>query len=113
MTQVAPPPLPTRVVAAVVERRSRTARKRRRRRYVVLWMLLAVVVGAGAFAGGLLAAPIDYGFEPLPPQAVLPLGSSGRVVAAVRGPQGPEPGPSADLPPVLQDAVVPPEARRG
>jgi penicillin-binding protein 1A len=112
MTQVAPPPLPTRVVAAVVERRSRTARRRRRRRYVVLWMLLAVVVGAGAFAGGLLAAPIDYGFEPLPPQAVLLLDSSGRFFATVRAPQDEEPVPSADIPQVLKDAVVAAEDER-
>jgi penicillin-binding protein 1A len=112
MTQVTPPPLPTRVVAAVVERRSRTARRRRRRRYVVLWMLLAVVVGAGAFAGGLLAAPIDYGFEPLPPQAVLLLDSSGRVFATVRAPQDEEPVPSADIPQVLKDAVVAAEDER-
>src|SRR3954452_4749221 len=112
MTQVAPPPLPTRVVAAVVERRSRTARRRRRRRYVILWMLLAAVVGAGAFAGGLLAAPIDYGFEPLPPQAVLLLDSSGRVFATVRAPQDQEPVPSADIPQVLKDAVVAAEDER-
>src|SRR4051812_50115299 len=103
MTQVAPPPLPTRVVAAVVERRSRTARRRRRRRYVVLWMLLAVVVGAGAFAGGLLAAPIDYGFQPLPPQAGLLLGSPGRVFATLPAPQEQEPGPAADISPGLQE----------
>src|SRR3954452_21799331 len=112
MIQVAPPPLPTRVVAAVVERRSRTARRRRRRRYVILWMLLAAVVGAGAFAGGLLAAPIDYGFEPLPPQAVLLLDSSGRVFATVRAPQDQEPVPSADIPQVLKDAVVAAEDER-
>src|SRR3954454_7671139 len=112
MTQVAPPPLPTRVVAAVVERRSRPARRRRRRRYVILWMLLAAVVGAGAFAGGLLAAPIDYGFEPLPPQAMLLLDSSGRVFATVRAPQDQEPVPSAEIPQVLKDAVVAAEDER-
>src|SRR3954453_21674493 len=112
MTQVAPPPLPTRVVAAVVERRSRTARRRRRRRYVILWMLLAAVVGAGAFAGGLLAAPIDYGFEPLPPQAVLLLDSSGRVFATIRAPQDEEPVPSAQIPQVLKNAVVAAEDER-
>jgi penicillin-binding protein 1A len=112
MAQLAPPPLPTRVVAAVVERRSRTARRRRRRRYVVLWMLLAAVVGAGAFAGGLLAAPIDYGFEPLPPQAVLLLDSSGRLFATVRAPQDQEPVPSAEIPQVLKDAVVAAEDER-
>jgi penicillin-binding protein 1A len=112
MTQVAPPQLPTRVVAAVVERRSRSARRRRRRRYVVLWMLLAVVVGLGAFAGGLLAAPIDYGFEPLPPQAVLLLDSSGRLFATIRAPQDQEPVPSADIPQVLKDAVVAAEDER-
>ena len=112
MTQVAPPQLPTRVVAAVAERRSRTARRRRRRRYVVLWMLLAVVVGCGAFAGGLLAAPIDYGFEPLPPQAVLLLDSSGRVFATIRAPQDQEPVPSADIPQVLKNAVVAAEDER-
>src|SRR3954470_20833683 len=112
MTQVAPPPLPTRVVAAVVERRSRTARRRRRRRYVILWMLLAIVIGAGAFAGGLLAAPIDYGFEPPPPQAVLLLDSSGRVFATVRAPQDQEPVRSADIPQVLKDAVVAAEDER-
>ncbi|HET6816596.1 MAG TPA: transglycosylase domain-containing protein [Mycobacteriales bacterium] len=112
MTQVAPPPLPTRVVAAVVERRSRSARRRRRRRHVVLWMLLAIVVGIGSFAGGLLAAPIDYGFEPLPPQAVLLLDSSGRLFATIRPPQDQEPVPSADIPQVLKDAVVAAEDER-
>ena len=112
MTQVAPPQRPTRVVAAVVERRSRTARRRRHRRYVVLWMLMAVVVGLGAFAGGLLAAPIDYSFEPLPPQAVLLLDSSGRLFATIRAPQDQEPVPSADIPQVLKDAVVAAEDER-
>ncbi|HET7530685.1 MAG TPA: transglycosylase domain-containing protein [Mycobacteriales bacterium] len=112
MAQLAPPQLPTRVVAAVAERRSRTARRRRRRRHVVLWMLLAVLVGAGAFAGGLLAAPIDYGFEPLPPQAVLLVDSSGRVFGTIRAPQDEEPVPSKDIPQVLKNAVVAAEDER-
>jgi penicillin-binding protein 1A len=100
------------VVAAVVERRTRTARRRRRRRHVVLWLLLAVLVGIGAFAGGLLAAPIDYGFEPLPPQAVLLLDSSGRLFATIRAPQEQEPVASKDIPQVLKDAVVAAEDER-
>src|SRR4051812_27161208 len=79
------------VVTAVAQRRSRSAQLRRRRRQIALWALVAVVVGAGSFGAGLVAAPLDYSFQPVPPQAVLLLDSSGRVFATIRAPQDQEP----------------------
>src|SRR3954449_5224955 len=100
------------VVTAVAQRRSRSARMRRRRRQIALWMVVALVVGIGAFGAGLLAAPIDYNFQPVPPQAVYLLDSSGKVFATIRAPQDQEPVSSAAIPTVMKDAVVAAEDER-
>src|SRR4051812_30607363 len=75
--RTAPTRSPHQVVAAVAERRFRSARARRRRRQVALWSVIALLVGAGSFGAGLLAAPLDYDFQPAAPKAVLLLDSSG------------------------------------
>ena len=77
-------------VTAVTARRSRSRQARRRRRQVLLWMLAAVVVTTTTFGAGLLAAPVDYSFQPQPPQAVLLLDSHNRVFATIRSPQAEE-----------------------
>jgi penicillin-binding protein 1A len=100
------------VVAAVAERRSRSARARRRRRQLALWTLLALLVGSGAFGAGLLAAPLDYSFQPVPPQAVLLLDSSGRVFATIRPPQDREPVRADQIPAVMKNAIVAAEDER-
>jgi penicillin-binding protein 1A len=100
------------VVAAVAARRSRSARLRRRRRQVALWLVVAALVGAGSFGAGLLAAPLDYSFQPVPPQAVLLLDSSGRVFATIRAPQDQEPVRSDQIPAVMKNAVVAAEDER-
>src|SRR3954447_18863438 len=103
---------PQLIVAAVAERRFRSARARRRRRQVALWGVVAVVVGAGAFGAGLLAAPLDYSFQPAAPKAVLLLDSSGRVFATIRSPQDREPVTSAQIPVVMKQAIVAAEDER-
>src|SRR5205823_10472563 len=100
------------VASAVARRRFRTTYLRRRRRQVALWLVLAVLVGIGAFGAGLLAAPIDYNFQPVPPQAVYLLDSSGKVFATIRAPQDQEPVSSAAIPTVMKDAVVAAEDER-
>jgi penicillin-binding protein 1A len=99
-------------VAAVAERRSRSARLRRRRRQLALWVVVAGLVGAGSFGAGLLAAPLDYSFQPLPPQAVLLLDSTGHVFATIRAPQDQEPVRSDQIPAVMKNAVVAAEDER-
>jgi membrane peptidoglycan carboxypeptidase len=108
----APPRRPHAVAAAIAARRSRSARIRRRRRQLILWFLAAVLVGTGTFGAGLLAAPLDYSFQPMPPQAVLLLDSSGRVFATIRAPQDEEPVTSAQIPMVMKDAIVAAEDER-
>src|SRR3954454_10441263 len=105
-------PRPQDVVTAVAQRRSRSARLRRRRRQVALWVVVGVLVGTGAFGAGLLAAPIDYNFQPLPPQAVLLLDTQGRVFATIRAPQDQEPVGSKQIPAVMKQAVVAAEDER-
>jgi penicillin-binding protein 1A len=108
----APPRRPHAVVAAVTERRSRSARVRRRRRQAVLWFIVAVLVGTVTFGAGLLAAPVDYSFQPEPPQAVLLLDSHGRVFATIRSPQSEEPVTFKQIPQVMKDAIVAAEDER-
>jgi penicillin-binding protein 1A len=103
---------PARVVAAVAERRSRRARRRRRRRQVLAWLVVALLAGTVAFGGGLLAAPLDYRFQPQAPQSVYLLDSQGRLFASLRAPQDVEPVPSAKIPQVLKNAVVAAEDER-
>ena len=100
------------VVVAVAERRSRRARARRRRRQVALWAVVAVLVGVGSFGAGLLAAPIDYNFQPIQPKSVLLLDNSGRFVASIRSPQDQELVSSQKIPVVLKNAVVAAEDER-
>jgi penicillin-binding protein 1A len=107
------PARPARDVAtAVARRRSRSANQRRRRRQVALWLVVAVIVGIGSFGAGLLAAPLDYSFQPTPPQAVLLQDSSGRTFATIRAPQEQEPVPSAQIPAVVKKAFVAAEDER-
>jgi penicillin-binding protein 1A len=107
------PPLMRRSAAAAIEaRRSRTARARRRRRQVIGWLVLAVVVGVGAFGSGLVAAPLDYNFRPVPPKSVLLLDSNGHEFASIRAPQVEEPVPGSDIPLVMRQAIVAAEDQR-
>jgi penicillin-binding protein 1A len=98
--------------AAIAERRSRTARSRRRRRQVILWFLLAVVVGVVAFGSGLVAAPLDYRFQPVAPKSVLVLDSSGHPFATIRSPQIEDPVPGSQMPTVMRQAIVAAEDQR-
>jgi penicillin-binding protein 1A len=100
------------VATAVAERRFRSARARRRRRQLAVWALVGVLAGAGSFGAGLLAAPLDYDFQPLPPQAVLLRDHDGRVFATIRAPQDQEPVRSADIPNVMKQAIVAAEDER-
>ena len=103
---------PHAVVTAVAERRTRSARLRRRRRHVVVWFAVAVIAGVGAFTAGLLAAPVDYSFQPEAPQAVLLLDLHGRPFASIRAPQNVEPVTSAQIPAVMKNAIVAAEDER-
>src|SRR3954468_13110452 len=103
---------PQLVVAAVAARRFRSAQARRRRRQVALWGLVAVLVGMGSFGAGLLAAPLDYAFQPAAPKAVLLLDRSGRVFATIRSPQDREPVASGQIPEVMKQAIVAAEDER-
>ncbi|HET6910362.1 MAG TPA: transglycosylase domain-containing protein [Mycobacteriales bacterium] len=108
----APARAPRDVVKAVAERRSRSARLRRRRRQVVLWLVLAIIAGTVTFAAGLLAAPVDYSFQPEAPQAVILLDSAGKPFATIRSPQNEQPVVSKQIPQVLKDAFVAAEDER-
>jgi len=77
-----------------------------------VWFVVAVLVGVGSFGAGLLAAPLDYSFQPTPPQAVLLLDSHGRVFGTIRAPQDQEPVPSSEIPPVMKNAIVAAEDER-
>jgi penicillin-binding protein 1A len=107
-----PSPPPHAVVAAVAERRTRSARLRRRRRQVLAWLVVAAVAGTVTFGAGLLAAPVDYTFQPEAPQAVLLLDMHGRPFATIRSPQNEEPVTSKDIPVVMKDAIVAAEDER-
>jgi penicillin-binding protein 1A len=107
-----PPAAPADVATAVARRRSRSAQTRRRRRQLAVWLVVAVVVGVGSFGAGLLAAPLDYSFQPTPPQAVLLLDHNGRVFATIRAPQDQEPVPSSQIPVVMKQAIVAAEDER-
>src|SRR4051812_5913122 len=107
-----PPRTRPTTVTAVAARRSRSRLLRRRRRQVVLWLVAAVVVTTTTFGAGLLAAPVDYAFQPQPPQAVLLVDSHNRVFATIRSPQAEEPVASADIPQVMKNAIVAAEDER-
>jgi penicillin-binding protein 1A len=92
--------------AAIAARRSRSAHIKRRRRQVLFWAVAAVVVGAVAFGSGLVAAPLDYNFEPVPPRSVLLLDSDGQSFATVRSPQIEDPVAASKIPVVMRQAIV-------
>ena len=74
--------------------------------------MLAVLAGSITFAAGLLAAPVDYSFQPQAPQAVLLLDSHGRPFATIRSPQNEEPVSTSQIPQVVKDAFVAAEDER-
>jgi penicillin-binding protein 1A len=92
--------------SAIQARRHRAARVRRRRRQVIGWLVLAVVVGATCFAAGLVAAPLDYNFQPVPPKSVQLLDSDGQVFATIHSPQIEHPVPASKIPVVMREAIV-------
>jgi penicillin-binding protein 1A len=92
--------------AAIAARRRRTAHVRRRRRQVLVWFVVAVVVGVVAFAAGLVAAPLNYNFQPVPPRSVLLLDSAGQPFASIRSPQIEVPVPGSRIPTVMRQAIV-------
>jgi penicillin-binding protein 1A len=98
--------------AAVAARRTRSARLRRRRRQLLLWLLAAIVVAVGAFGSGLVAAPLDYNFQPVPPKSVLLLDSAGQPFATIRSPQVEDPVSAAQIPLVMRQAIVAAEDER-
>lgn len=77
-----------------------------------MWFVVAVLVGIGSFGAGLLAAPLDYSFQPPAPQSVYLLDRSGHEFATIRAPQDQEPVPSAQIPVVMKQAVVAAEDER-
>jgi penicillin-binding protein 1A len=92
--------------AAIAARRRRVAHARRRRRQVFGWLVLAVVVGVVCFAAGLVAAPLDYNFQPVPPKSVILLDSNGQVFATIHSPQIEHPVPASKIPTVMRQAIV-------
>jgi penicillin-binding protein 1A len=97
---------------ALAARRSQSARARRRRRQVLIWSALAVVVAFVAFGAGLVAAPLNYNFEPIPPKSVLLLDSAGQPFATIRSPQVEDPVPGTEIPVVMREAIVAAEDER-
>ncbi|HVT20366.1 MAG TPA: transglycosylase domain-containing protein [Mycobacteriales bacterium] len=92
--------------AAIAARRRRAAHVRRRRRQVLGWLTLAVAVGLSSFAAGLLAAPLNYDFQPVPPKSVLLVDASGHAFATIHAPQIEHPVPASDIPLVMRQAMV-------
>ena len=72
----------------------------------MLWLVLAVLVGVVAFASGLVAAPLNYNFEPVAPKSVLLLDSAGQPFATIRSPQIEDPVPGSQIPTVMRQAMV-------
>jgi penicillin-binding protein 1A len=107
------PPLIRRSAAtAIAARRTRSARVRRRRRQVFLWLLLAVVVAVVSFGSGLVAAPLDYNFQPVAPKSVLLQDASGHTFATIRSPQIEDPVAASKIPTVMRQAIVAAEDQR-
>jgi penicillin-binding protein 1A len=73
---------------------------------VVRWLLAAVVVVVVAFGSGLVAAPMNYNFEPVPPKSVLLLDSTGAPFATIRSPQVEDPVAANQIPLVMRQAIV-------
>jgi penicillin-binding protein 1A len=79
---------------------------------VLLWSLLAIVVGVVSFGSGLVAAPLDYNFQPVPPKSVLLLDAAGRPFGTIRSPQVEDPVPGSQIPQVMRQAIVAAEDQR-
>ncbi|HVX68274.1 MAG TPA: transglycosylase domain-containing protein [Mycobacteriales bacterium] len=92
--------------SAIAARRRRAAHVRRRRRQVLGWLTLAAVVGVSSFAAGLLAAPLNYDFQPVAPKSVLLVDQSGHAFATIHSPQIEHPVPASDIPLVMRQAMV-------
>jgi penicillin-binding protein 1A len=96
----------------LADHRQRRARGRRRRRWVVVWLVMAAVVSLACFGAGLLAAPIDYNFQPVPPKAVQLVDEQGHVFATIEPPQQQKPVTSSQIPAVVKQAFVAAEDQR-
>jgi penicillin-binding protein 1A len=79
---------------------------------LVLWLMVAIVVGVVAFTSGLVAAPLNYNFQPVPPKSVLLLDSAGQPFATIRSPQVEDPVTAAQIPLVMRQAIVAAEDER-
>jgi membrane peptidoglycan carboxypeptidase len=78
----------------------------------MLWLVAAVVVGTVAFGSGLVAAPLDYNFEPVAPRSVLLLDTAGQPFATIRSPQVEDPVKGSQIPVVMREAIVAAEDER-
>jgi penicillin-binding protein 1A len=76
---------------------------------VVVWFGVTVVVGVVAFGSGLVAAPLNYNFQPVAPKSVLLLDSDGSPFATIRSPQVEDP---AQIPTFMRQAIVAAEDER-
>ena len=65
-----------------------------------------------SFGSGLVAAPLDYNFQPVAPKSVLLLDSSGHPFATIRSPQIEVPVPGSKIPKVMRQAIVAAEDQR-
>jgi penicillin-binding protein 1A len=101
-----PRPLRRSAAAAIAARRRRVAHARRRRRQVLGWLVVAAVVGLVCFAAGLVAAPLNYNFQPVPPKSVILLDSDGQVFATIHSPQIEDPVLASQIPTVMRQAIV-------
>jgi penicillin-binding protein 1A len=99
-------------VSAIAARRRRNARARRRRWQVFIWLVVAAVVAVITFTAGLIAAPLNYNFQPIPPKSVLLLDSAGEPFASIRSPQIEVPVAGNKIPTVMRQAIVAAEDER-
>lgn len=72
----------------------------------MIWFGVTVVVGVVAFGSGLVAAPLNYNFQPVPPKSVLLLDSAGQPFATIRSPQVEDPVAASQIPNVMREAIV-------
>ncbi len=86
-------------------RGSRDGRPRRVVR-VALVLLLAVLTTAGAFVGGLLAAPVSFQLPPAPRPVLVYAADGTTQVAEILPAERREPVPAAELPEILREAIV-------
>ena len=79
---------------------------------MLIWLVAAVLVTVGAFVSGLVAAPLNYNFQPVPPKSVLLLDAAGQPFATIRSPQVEDPVPGSQIPLVMRQAIVAAEDER-